>query len=160
MTRRSFRGFTLIELLAVIAIIGILATLSAIGLSTARKRARDAQRERDLSVLKQAVELYFQDHDSYPPNEDAVFKTAAGSLVEGKYMARPLTGVNGKLYKYFVDTSATTGPGFLIYSDLEYAKGTPTLTGKTCSQITSATAIKGSGMISNGTAACFVVTND
>ena len=61
------RGFTLIELLVVIAIIGVLATLVLLQLGTARSRARDAKRIADVSQLRQAVELYYEDNSgAYP----------------------------------------------------------------------------------------------
>ncbi len=163
MTRRPFRGFTLIELLAVIAIIGILATLSAIGLSTARKRARDAQRQRDLSVLKQAVELYNQDNDHYPTDTNLVFGTGTGSLVQSGYMSRPLTAVNKIEYKYRFDDG---GQNYVLSTDLEYDKAPGTITGSTCDTLNGSstafpTKVKGNGVMNTTkTNACFVVTND
>lgn len=165
MKQRSFRGFTLIELLAVIAIIGILATLSAIGISTARKRARDAQRQRDLSVIKQALELYYQDNDTYPTPDNVIFNTTNNPLVDNGYTNRVIGTT--PLYRYVVDTA--NGDNFLLYSDMEYEKAPPTLnTGNvTCTTIKSGgwgqlAGIKGNGLVNNGdkTDACFVVTND
>ncbi|MEK7194856.1 MAG: prepilin-type N-terminal cleavage/methylation domain-containing protein, partial [Patescibacteria group bacterium] len=58
---KNQKGFTLIELLVVIAIIGILATLVLLQLGTARSRARDAKRIADVSQLRAAIELYYED---------------------------------------------------------------------------------------------------
>jgi prepilin-type N-terminal cleavage/methylation domain-containing protein len=157
MRRISFPGFTLIELLAVIAIIGILATLSTIGIASARKRARDAQHQRDLSVIKQALELYNQDNDAYPTGN--IFDTSSSNpLVAGGYMNRALTGP----YKYYVDSTAEN---FLVFSEMEYDKATATLTSNTnCAQLRAGTwdTVKGNGLINTAskTDACFVVTND
>lgn len=60
------RGFTLIELLVVIAIIGILASIVLASLNGARAKAKDIKRVANLNSVRQALELYFTDHNSYP----------------------------------------------------------------------------------------------
>lgn len=69
------KAFTLIELLVVIAIIGLLATLSVIALNNARAKSRDAKRVADVKQMQTALELYFNDVQSYP---DTV--TAGGTI--------------------------------------------------------------------------------
>ena len=66
--RFSFRtkGFTLIELLVVIAIIGLLSSIVLASLSTARAKARDAQRLSDLTQIRNALALYYSTNGSYP----------------------------------------------------------------------------------------------
>lgn len=64
------RGFTLVELLVVITIIGVLATLVLLQLGTARAKARDAKRIADISQLRTAVELYFDDQGGAYPIAD------------------------------------------------------------------------------------------
>lgn len=64
MLKRS--GFTLIELLVVISIIGLLATLMMANLTSARGRARDAQRKSDLKNISTALRLYYNDRGSFP----------------------------------------------------------------------------------------------
>lgn len=61
------KGFTLIELLVVIIIIGILAALGAASYSNAQAKSRDSKRKADLQAIRQALELYFQTNDVYPP---------------------------------------------------------------------------------------------
>lgn len=60
------RAFTLIELLIVIAIIGILAAVVIVLLSSAKPKARDAQRKSDLNQIGKALELYHSENDLYP----------------------------------------------------------------------------------------------
>lgn len=66
------RGFTLIELLVVIFILGILATLIVSNMQGARQRARDTVKKSELSNLKTALRLYYNDYQKYPPNNSPV----------------------------------------------------------------------------------------
>jgi type II secretion system protein G len=64
--RNKNKGFTLIELLVVIAIIGLLASVVLLALNSARQKARDAKRIADIRQIASAMELYFNDNNSYP----------------------------------------------------------------------------------------------
>lgn len=59
-------GFTLIELLVVIFIIGILAAALFPNFMSARQRARDSTRKHDLLEIKNALRMYYNDHQAYP----------------------------------------------------------------------------------------------
>jgi len=63
-------GFTLIELLVVVAILGLLASIIMVSLSRARSSARDAKRIAEINQMKKAVEIYYINHNEYPPVND------------------------------------------------------------------------------------------
>jgi type II secretion system protein G len=65
--KNSSKGFTLIELMVVIAIIGTLSSIVFSSLNNARGQARDAKRKGDMLNLQTALEMYYLDNGSYPP---------------------------------------------------------------------------------------------
>ena len=60
----------MIELIVVISIIGVLSTLIINNLNDARLRARDSKRKQELSGLKTALRLYYNDYQTYPVSLD------------------------------------------------------------------------------------------
>lgn len=69
-SRQQFqRGFTLIELLVVISIISLLATMAVTSLKNAQKKARDAKRMADINQLQKALDLYYDQYNTFPASD-------------------------------------------------------------------------------------------
>ncbi|HTK60213.1 MAG TPA: carboxypeptidase regulatory-like domain-containing protein [Candidatus Baltobacteraceae bacterium] len=93
------QGFTLIELLITTTIIGLLSVAGMTSYTLVRGKARDAKRVSDIRTIYNAVELYFEQHGSYPP-------APSGGLVLGSEEAKvisdagitPHGGQHGALY--------------------------------------------------------------
>ena len=60
------KGFTIIELLVSIAVIGILAMIMIVSYNGIQQRARDNERNSDLTQLKVAIEKYHAEESQYP----------------------------------------------------------------------------------------------
>jgi len=69
MNTKKSKGFTLIELLVVIAIIGLLASIVLVSLNSARGKARDTRRISDFTSIATALEMYYNEHGKYPPDD-------------------------------------------------------------------------------------------
>lgn len=63
----------------VIAIIAIIATITVVALQNSRANARDAKRLADVKQMQTALELYFNDNNSYPTS--SITSTIATSNV-------------------------------------------------------------------------------
>ena len=67
-TQWGHKGFTLIELLVVVAIIALLAATILASLGSARTRARAARIQSEVSSMRAAAELYYNQNGSYDPH--------------------------------------------------------------------------------------------
>ncbi|MEI7620505.1 MAG: FISUMP domain-containing protein [Candidatus Falkowbacteria bacterium] len=94
------RAFTLIELLVVIAIIGILATISVLALTNARAKSRDAKRAGDMKQIQTALELFFNDKNRYPTEQE----WATGQIFS-------TTTAGTSTYMQFIPTAPTPADG-------------------------------------------------
>lgn len=95
-----------------IAVVGILATLLLLQLGVARERARDAKRIADVSQLRTAVELYYDDNGGQYP-------TALDTVSLGKYVEEiPVDPLTDESYGYlFGPIDEPTA--YVVYAELE-----------------------------------------
>jgi prepilin-type N-terminal cleavage/methylation domain-containing protein len=71
MKQLNNKGFTLVELLVVVAIIALLSTFAIVALGSARARTRDVKRFATVREIGNALEMYFNENNSYPIVPDA-----------------------------------------------------------------------------------------
>ncbi|MDO8590410.1 MAG: prepilin-type N-terminal cleavage/methylation domain-containing protein [bacterium] len=123
--RTKSKGFTLIELLVVIAIIGLLSSVVFASLNSARVKARDARRKVDMGQIRTALEMYYDNNNSYPDTGAISCESNWDDLqsVLSPYINKlPKDPQNicswssGKFYKYH---SSGSGTGYEIAASLE-----------------------------------------
>lgn len=150
-------GFTLLELLVVMVIIGILASMGIGSYMSSQMKARDSRRKQDLRQIGTAVELYYNDHLSFPIGMSgkiqgcgdvgspttcdwgAPFKHTTGNT----FMAQlPVDPQNPGIY-YMYESDGTY---YRLYAFLENSKDSQISTttvlcssGKNCNFVTSST---------------------
>ncbi len=93
MIQNARRAFTLIELLIVVAIIAILAAIAVPNFLEAQVRSKVSRAVNDMRTLATALEAYFVDANSYPPDGTDLPPTGFNPLVDFDVARRmrPLT---------------------------------------------------------------------
>jgi len=107
------RGFSLIELLVVISIIAIISAFTLPNFMGARDKAKDSARIADMEGIKNALRLYYNDHQSYP--------SGTGETL-GVGMTGYMPGILNLGYTYSY-TSVNNNDGFLLRLNLESGQG-------------------------------------
>lgn len=104
-SKKNSNGFTLIELLVVIAIIGILASVVMGQLNTARDKAADAAIKSNVTNIRGAASLWYDDYNSYAstPFSHAACVASTGNIFESTNIMNAINGA--------VTQSATTTAG-------------------------------------------------
>lgn len=113
----SDNGFTLIELLLVIAILSILilAVMLALNPFEQIKKANDGRRKSDLSEIQKALEVYYQDNGSYPPQKSGTYTPDWGNN-QAQYIPKMPQDPKGYTYAYGTTQDLQQ---YAIYTTLE-----------------------------------------
>jgi prepilin-type N-terminal cleavage/methylation domain-containing protein len=80
---KKSKGFTIVELLIVIVVIGILATLVIVTFRGIQQKARDSQRQTDVTALSNAVEEFYASHSYFPTLADLQSTTFVSTYMKG-----------------------------------------------------------------------------
>ena len=76
-------GFSLIELIVVIAITAVLLAVALPNFVSTRERARDAKRKQEMQQLKNALRMYYNDFQKYPPSETSSCGSGKYNYIKG-----------------------------------------------------------------------------
>lgn len=129
-TQSIRRGFSLIELVIVIVIIGIIAAIAIPRMSRGAEGAAENSLKANLTVLRNAIDLFYNEHEGKYPNvatfaaemtgytdltvsTSRTTKDAATGFVYGPYLREvpimPVKGQGAKLNTVEASASATAG---------------------------------------------------
>ena len=124
--RNYRRGFTILEMLIVIAIITMLSSLAFVQFQTARARARDSQREKEVKTLQDALALYATSVATYPIYSGFLTGNDAASM---ELMAKdtiskvPIDPINTGAYRYVYDSGNGTTYTITYYLETDSIPG-------------------------------------
>ena len=117
------RGFTLVELLVAISIIAIMLTFLMPNLMGARERARDAQKKQDLSSIKNALRMFYNDTQNYPALGSSLTIGGANQNLLSTTLASYLPAIQNIGYTYFYYGA---GDSFYAWAQMEATKADET----------------------------------
>ncbi len=109
------KAFTLIELLVVISIVSLLSAIGAASLNQTRAKARDARKLSDIKAIQQALELYADQFNAYPPSTgDNAYLCSYNAGSPQSYMPTALQALvtNGYIQQIACDPRVTCANGF------------------------------------------------
>ena len=128
------KGFSIVELLVVISIIGLLASVALVQIEKARSKARDAQREKNVKVIQDALAIYVAGAQNYPLGENVVLTgtdAVSQAMINRDSISKiPQDPINSDNYRYTYNSA--DGYSYVITYYLE----TDTVPGKNLGQNT------------------------
>ena len=107
---RRAEGFSLIELVIVVVIIGIIAAIAIPRMSRGSAGATDAALSGNLSVLRNAIDLYHTEHGEYPALATFESQLTLSTNAAGTTKAEPVAG-DGYVYGPYLRTMPTVPVG-------------------------------------------------
>jgi len=111
-------GLTLIEVLIVIALLMLILLALFRSFGKDISRSRDAERKSDLAEIKLAFEDYYNDHQTYPPEE--YLADCDGDSLQPYLRAVPCDPVTGEPYLYIpFPGNGDNSRGYRVLSILE-----------------------------------------
>lgn len=114
---KQTQGFTLIELLVVIAIITTLTGLVATNFVNSQAKARDARRKSDLANIQRALELFYNDHGTYPDESTNRIAGCGPSSNSACPWASSFTDGNGTVYMEIIPGDPVSGTTYYYNVD-------------------------------------------
>lgn len=109
-------GFTLIELLVVTAILGVLIAFSLVAIDPIKQldKTKNAQRSHDILQIKNALDIYYNDHNCYPLTIPFGSEWRQGSALYMKKVPQDPDYPKNE-YSYQIDTSETCPQWNVLY---------------------------------------------
>lgn len=101
-------GFSLIEFLVVATLIIVISSIVMIGYSASSKNTRDKQREKDMQVVRTAMEQYYEIYKAYPDAtsmSDLLNNSAFTEFLQNSDVHDP---INSGTYQYTVSSDSTS----------------------------------------------------
>jgi prepilin-type N-terminal cleavage/methylation domain-containing protein len=128
---KRITGFTLIELLVSISIIATLTAILLPNLMGARQKAADSQMIQEMTSMKNALRMFYNDNQIYPAgNGPGTVTTNIGdTLAKANYMSPTQPG---NTYYY---CQTLNGDGFLLYAHLGAPSGSDATNSQTICQV-------------------------